>query len=233
MESEFADISEIKIQKNNRREYKDGPFFSHLLGYLGKVTQDEIKNGKYLLDDYIGRTGIEQIYDAQIRGIYGEELTEINNLGQIQKTLATKQPIAGKDIILSLDSELQKVLYQSLKSQLSRLSTSRAAAVAMDPRNGKILALVSFPGFDNNNFIKGDSVYINNLFNNKNFPLINRVISGNYPSGSTIKPMLALAALQENIINPQKTINCPGYIIFTTNRVKFIGSIKIGTYTAR
>ena len=212
LESEFTNIPEIKIRKNNKREYLEGPIFSHILGYLGKVTPEEVKSGKYLLDDSIGRTGVEQVYDSQIRGIYGEELTEINNLGQMQKTLATKQPIAGEDLVLSIDAGLQKVIYQSLKSKLSRLSTSRAAAVAMDPRNGKILALVSFPSFDNNAFIEGDSTYINNLFNNNNYPLINRVISGGYPSGSTIKPMLALAALQENIINPSKTINCPGYI---------------------
>jgi len=212
LESEFSNISEIKIQKNSKREYQDGPIFSHILGYLGKVTQTEIKNGEYLLDDSVGRTGIEQVYDGLIRGAYGEELTEINNLGQAQKILATKDPISGEDLILSIDAGLQKVLYQSLKAKLSQLSTSRAAAVAMDPRNGQILAMVSFPSFDNNGFIEGDSTYINNLFNNSNYPLINRVISGGYPSGSTIKPMLALAALQEKVIDSQKTITCPGYI---------------------
>ncbi|MCX6730090.1 MAG: penicillin-binding protein 2, partial [Candidatus Portnoybacteria bacterium] len=212
LESEFSNIPEIKIQKNSKREYQDGPIFSHVLGYLGKVTQEEIKNKKYLLDDSIGRTGVEQVYDNLIRGVYGEELTEINNLGQAQKVLATKQPVSGEDLILSIDAGLQKVLYQSLKTKLSQLSTSRAAAVAMDPRNGKILALVSFPSFDNNSFIEGDPTYINNLFKNSNYPLINRVISGGYPSGSTIKPMLALAALQENIIDPLKNLTCPGYI---------------------
>lgn len=212
LESEFSDISEIKIQKNSKREYQDGLIFAHILGYLGKVTMKEVKNEGYFLDDYIGRTGIEQTYNQQLKGVHGKELTEINNLGQTQKILATKQPIEGENLTLSIDSKLQKILYQSLKSKLSQLSTSRAAAVAMDPRNGKILALVSLPSFDNNNFIKGDATYINNLFHNNNFPLINRVISGGYPPGSTIKPMLALAALQENIINPLKTINCPGYI---------------------
>jgi penicillin-binding protein 2 len=82
----------------------------------------------------------------------------------------------------------------------------------MDPRNGKILALVSFPTYDNNGFIKGDSEYITKLFQDKNDPLINRVISGGYPSGSTIKPMLAAAVLQEKIIDPNKNLTCPGYI---------------------
>jgi len=212
LESEFSSLPEIKIQKNSKREYQDGSIFAHILGYLGKVAPEEVKKGGYFLDDYIGRTGIEQTYDQQLRGVYGEELTEINNLGQTQKVLATKESVSGQDLILSIDAKLQKILYQSLKAVLSELSTSRAAAVAMDPRNGKILALVSFPSFDNNNFISGNSTYIQKLFSDKNQPLFNRVISGGYPSGSTIKPMLALAALQEKIITPDKTLNCPGYI---------------------
>ncbi len=212
LESEFSGVPEIKIQKNNRRQYENGSMFAHVLGYLGKVTPEEVKNNNYLLDDYIGRTGLEQIYENIIKGTHGEELTEIDNLGKTQKILATKNSISGKDLILSIDAELQTVLYNSLKEKLSTLSTSRASAVAMDPRNGKILAMVNFPSFDNNEFIKGDSNYINKLFQNKDFPLINRAISGGYPSGSTIKPMLAIAALQEKIITPEKTLNCPGYI---------------------
>jgi len=210
LESEFSGFSEIKIQKNSRREYLDGAVFAHVLGYLGKVKQEEVNEKKYFLNDYIGRTGIEETYEKELRGIYGEELTEINNLGKTQKVLATKEPITGNDLVLSIDMGLQKIIYQSLKSKLSGLSISRAAAVAMDPRNGKILALVSFPSFDNNELIKGDSEYINKLFQDNNYPLINRVISGGYPSGSTIKPMLAAAALEENTINPNKTINCTG-----------------------
>jgi penicillin-binding protein 2 len=212
LESEFNNLSEIKIQKNSQRQYVDGPIFAHVLGYLGKVTQEEVDIKKYFLDDYIGRTGIEEIYEGRLRGTYGEDLTEIDNLGKTQKILATKDPIPGNDLTLSIDAGLQKVLYQSLKSRLSGMSTSRAAAVAMDPRNGKILALVSFPTYDNNGFIKGDSEYITKLFQDKNDPLINRVISGGYPSGSTIKPMLAAAVLQEKIIDPNKNLTCPGYI---------------------
>ncbi|HUT96289.1 MAG TPA: penicillin-binding protein 2 [Candidatus Paceibacterota bacterium] len=212
LESEFNIISEIKIQKNSRRYYEDGVIFSHILGYIGKVSPKEVKERKYFLDDYIGRTGIEEYYENRLRGTYGEELIEIDNKGKTQKILAVKDPIPGNDLILSVDAELQKVLYQSLKSRLSGMSTSRAAAIAMNPQNGKILALVSFPSFDNNSFIKGNSEYIQKIFQDKNNPLINRVISGRYPPGSTIKPMIASAALEENTINPDKIINCPGLI---------------------
>lgn len=212
LESEFNNLPEIKVQKNVRREYIDGPIFSHILGYIGKVTPEEVGTKNYFLDDYIGRTGVEATYEDQLRGIYGEELTEMDSLGRTQKVLATKEPISGKDLTLSIDAGLQKILYQSLKSKLSGMDTSKAAAVAMDPRNGKILALVSFPDFDNNGFVNGDSKYIAKLFQDKNQPLFNRAISGGYPSGSTIKPMLAAAALQENIIDPNKNLTCPGYI---------------------
>lgn len=212
LEAEFNAIPEIKIQKNSRRYYEDDAIFSHVLGYIGKVAPEEVKEKNYFLNDYIGRTGLEEYYEDLLRGTYGEELTEIDNKGRTQKILAVKNSISGNDLILSIDAELQKVLYQSLKSKLSRMSTSRAAAVAMNPQNGKILALVSFPSFNNNNFIKGDSEYIKKILQDKNNPLINRVISGRYPSGSTIKPMIASAALEENTISPDKTISCPGLI---------------------
>ena len=212
LETEFNNLSGIKIQKNSQRQYEDGAIFAHIMGYIGRVTPEEVSEKKYFLDDYIGRTGIEGVYENQLRGTYGEELTEIDNIGKTQKVLAVKEPVPGNDLVLSIDAELQKILYQSLKSRLSGLSTSKAAAVVMDPRNGKILALVSFPSFDNNSFVKGDSAYVARLFQDKNQPLFNRAISGGYPSGSTIKPMIAAAALEENIINPDKTINCTGEI---------------------
>lgn len=212
IESEFADVPEVKIQKNSRRQYADGPIFAHILGYLGKVSSEEISQKNYFIDDVVGRTGLEEFYQDSLRGTYGAELAEIDSLGRTQKTLAAKEPIAGKNLVLSIDAGLQEALYQSLKSKLSTLNTSRAAAVAMNPQNGKILALVSFPSFDNNNLIKGDAEYVKKLFQDKNFPLINRAISGGYPSGSTIKPLLASAALEEKVITATKTINCPGQI---------------------
>ena len=212
LEAEIIDFPAIKIQKKSRRYYEDSQAFSHILGYLGKVTKEELKSEKYYLDDYIGRTGIEQAYEEKLRGKPGEDLTEIDSLGKAQKVLATKEPIAGEDLVLSIDSGLQEVLYLALKRALSGLQTSRAAAVAMNPKNGKILALISFPDFNSNSFIKGTEDYIKKVLNDKNQPLFNRAISGTYPSGSTIKPIIAAAALQENIITANKTIYCPGQI---------------------
>jgi penicillin-binding protein 2 len=213
MESEFSDVPEISVNKDSRRQYLDGPVFAHVLGYLGKAGKEEVSGKNYFLDDYVGRSGIENIYEDLLRGIYGEELIEVDNLGIKQSVLAVKEPIVGKDLVLSIDAELQKEIYNTLKAELNILNTSKAAAVAINPRDGKILALVSFPSFDNNEFIKGLSFEeFNKIEQNKNEPLFNRAISGNYPPGSTIKPLIASAVLQEEVINPDKKINCLGSI---------------------
>lgn len=213
LESVFNNIPEIGIAKNSFRQYENGPIFSHVIGYLGKVNKEETLDKKYLFDDYVGRAGLEKIYDEQLRGENGEQLTEVDSMGRTQKILAIKDARAGNDLILSIDAELQKKIYNSLKSKLATLSTSRAAAVAVNPQNGKVLALVSFPEFENNQFIRGlTSQEFDNILNNKNEPLFNRVVSGLYPPGSTIKPMLAFGALMENTVNPNQQINCPGYL---------------------
>lgn len=213
IESEFADIPAISIRKDSRREYKNGPYFSHILGYLGKVGKEEVISRNYFLDDYIGKDGVENKYEDLLRGTYGEQLVEVNNMGKVQKILATKEPIAGQDIILSIDAELQRKIYNTLKSKLDTLRTPKAAAIAIDPQNGKILALVSFPSFENNEFVQGLSPDIfNKIIQDKNEPLFNRAIMGTYPPGSTIKPLIASAVLEEGIISLNKQINCSGYI---------------------
>jgi penicillin-binding protein 2 len=213
LESEFSNVPEISIKKDSRRQYNDGPIFSHVLGYMAKADEEEVKQKNYFIDDYIGRNGIEFIYEGLLRGLYGEELVETDNLGRKQKTLAIKEPVIGKDITLSIDAELQKEIYNALKAKLNTLYTSKAAAIAINPQNGKVLSLVSFPSFDNNEFVKGLTPELfEKILENKNEPLFNRAIMGLYPPGSTIKPLLASAVLQEGIIDPNKQINCPGYI---------------------
>ena len=213
LESEFSDVPEISIKKDSRRQYNDGFIFSHVLGYMAKADKEEVKQKNYFIDDYVGRDGIESIYEDLLKGLYGEELVETDNLGKKQKTLAIKEPVIGKDITLSIDADLQKEIYNALKTRLNTLYTSKAAAIAINPQNGKVLSLVSFPSFDNNEFAKGLTPELfEKILENKNEPLFNRAIMGLYPPGSTIKPLLASAVLQEKIISPNKQINCPGYI---------------------
>ena len=231
LESHFSDISAIRIVKDSYREYENGPVFSHILGYLGKVDKDEISQKNYLIDDYIGRTGLEKFYENILRGTFGQELVEIDNLGQTQKVLATKEPVAGEDLILSIDAELQKKLYQAMAGR-------RGAGIAVNPQNGKILALVSLPTYNNNEFIKGLSQEsFKKIFENPNQPLFNRAIAGTYPPGSTIKPLLASAILKEGIVTPTKQIYCSGSltlpdkynpnIFYTYNDWKAHGPVNI------
>jgi penicillin-binding protein 2 len=209
LEPQFSDVSAIRIIKDSFREYENGLVFSHILGYLGKVDEDEVAGGDYLIDDFIGRTDLEKFYENILRGTYGQELVEVDNLGRTQKVLATKEAVAGEDLILSIDGELQKKLYQAF-------GTRKGAGIAVNPQNGKILALVSFPSFDNNDFIKGLSPELfKKIFENPNQPLFNRAIAGTYPPGSTIKPMLASAVLKEGIISPDKQLYCPGFLTLT------------------
>jgi penicillin-binding protein 2 len=199
LEAQYADVPAVSIRKDSQREYEDEFFFSHPLGYLGKVNEQELEKG-YLLDDYIGRDGIEKFYEDVLRGTYGEELVEIDNLGRIQKVIATKEAVSGQDLVLSIDADLQKQLYWAMRGR-------KGAAIALNPQNGKILALVSSPGFDTDNLVEAMSSSAQ--------PLFNRAIAGGYPSGSTIKPLIAAAALEEEVISPDKQLFCSGSLTLT------------------
>lgn len=204
----------IVIEKTARRFYEDGMIFSHIIGYDGKITRKELgENPDYLMTDYIGKSGLEKSYEKELRGKYGINRMEIDSLGNIKKNLGTVNPISGNDLVLNIDEGLQKKLYDSLSQILETTNTKTAAAVAIDPRNGGVLAMVSLPGYDNNLFSGGigNEDYLN-LINDKNLPLLNRVIGGEYPPGSTLKPAVAAAALSEGVITPETTVNCSGGI---------------------
>lgn len=214
LESRFSENPAILIETASKRNYVNGIYFSHFLGYLGKISPEEHeKRPNYLIDDYIGKTGLELYYEDILRGYYGERLVEIDSRGEIKNTFARKESKEGKNITLSIDKGLQEKLYNELRQMLWQLKTDRAAGVALDPNSGKILALVSFPSFDNNKFIKGLSQKeFQEMGQNPSKPFLNRVISGAYPPGSTIKPLIATAALKEKIIEPNENINCAGSI---------------------
>lgn len=208
------DLRGIAIEKTAIRNYEDGMIFSHIVGYDGKITKEEIiKNEGYLLTDYIGKTGIEKSYERELHGKHGAKQTEIDSLGNMKKDLGVIEPQSGSDLILNIDEGLQKKLYDSLVSVLEKTETNTAAAVAIDPRNGGVLAMVSLPSFDNNLFARGISNEdYKNLVADNDLPLLNRAIGGEYPPGSTLKPAVAAAAMSEGIIDEGTTVNCSGSI---------------------
>lgn len=204
------------VEKNPIREYKDAVIFSHLVGYTGKITREELtqySDRNYLLNDDIGKAGLEVYYEQYLHGVPGRKQVEIDASGNFKKTLPEVPSQPGNNLKLNIDYDLQTVLYEALLNIMKRGSAKKAAAVASDPQTGRVLAYISLPGFDNNWFASGIKNHqYASLINDPNIPLLNRVISGTYPPGSTVKPMLAIAALTEGIITPQTKILDDGVI---------------------
>jgi penicillin-binding protein 2 len=204
----------IAIEKTAIRFYENGMIFAPILGYDGKITQDELsKNPGYFMTDYIGKSGLEKSYEKELRGQYGKNQVEVDSLGSMKKNLGVINPKAGNDLVLHIDEDLQKKIYDSLAGILDKTGTKTAAAVAIDPRNGGVLAMVSLPSYDNNMFARGiTGEEYQALIKNKDLPLFNRCTNGEYPPGSTLKPAVAAAALMEGTISPETTVNCSGAI---------------------
>lgn len=220
-----GELNGISIEKTAIRDYSDGPIFSHILGYEGKIEQKELdQNDGYLLTDYIGKQGIEKSYESFLRGKHGANQIEVDSMGNTKREVGIVNPQPGNDLIMSIDSALQKKIYDSMIGVMEKTNTETAAAVAIDPRNGKILALINIPSYDNNLFankISGNQ-YVQ-LINDPNKPLFNRAISGEYPPGSTIKPIISAAALSEGIISPSTIIDSLGGRLY-------IGSFSFGDW---
>lgn len=204
-----ASLPGIELDPTARRNYENGQIFSQVLGYDGKITQNELANHlEYSMTDYIGKTGLEKYYESDLRGINGAKQMEVDSLGNIKKDLGTVDPQSGNDLVLNIDKDLQEKLYNSISEILEKTKTKTAAAVAINPKTGGVLAMVSFPSFDNNLFAQGISqADYKKLITDSNLPLFNRVIDGEYPPGSTIKPAVAAAALSEKTITPETIID--------------------------
>jgi penicillin-binding protein 2 len=206
----------VKCQPIAIREYNDSIYMSHILGYIGKINQEELeqfKSKNYLVTDYIGKSGLESYYEDKLKGTDGRKQIEINSQGEEIKVIAEEEGSPGNNLVLTLDSELQKMVYDTIENIAEEQNSKGASAIVLDPRNGEILALVSWPGYDTNEFVKGieyDKYQF--LLNDERKPLFNKTIAGEYPSGSVFKPVVASAALQEGVITENTTVNSVGGI---------------------
>lgn len=200
----------MRLEKNAQRQYPFGVYFAHILGYTGQISPSELKDrDNYLLNDQIGKDGLERQYEEILRGEPGQEQMEVDALGRIRNLLASKLPEPGEGLVLFIDGELQKKLYSSLEG----MADNAAAAVAIDPNNGGVLAMVSLPGFDSNLLVQGISqLELDALFGKYDQPFLNRAVAGQYPPGSTLKPLIAAAALEEKVISSSRQINCTGLL---------------------
>lgn len=215
LEKEFSEIPAVSVFTEPLREYPQGIYFSHIIGYTGRINQAEygrLKGEGYDLNATIGKGGLESFYEKYLYGQNGKEIVEVDALGNVVKKLGKKEPQAGLNLITTIDSNLQKKTYEVLEKISLKVGSKRAAAVAIDPQNGEVLSMVSLPSFDNNIFNKETAKETQRLFSNPLKPLFNRAISGTYSTGSTIKPIIAAAALSEGIITPFTRIFDRGYI---------------------
>lgn len=209
MEEKIKEIDGARLEKNAIRNYVEGEYISNVIGYSGRINEIELKNyPEYFLTDTIGKDGLELFYEKQLKGKCGREEIEVDSFGKKTRTVEKKDPVSGSNLILNIDFELQKKIYNELEKITAEIKTGAGASVvALNPKNGAVLALVNFPSYDNNLFAKGiSSADYNKLLNNKTSPLFNRSISGEYPPGSIFKMTVGAGALQEKIISPNYKI---------------------------
>ncbi len=221
----------VEVQARLFRQYPLGDLASHVVGYIGRINQrekeamedwpeDDLAN--YRGTEYIGKLGIEQSYERQLHGQTGFERVETSAGGRAVRSLANTPARPGQTVILSLDIKLQKLVEDMFGQR-------RGALVAMDPRNGEVLAFVSKPTFDPNLFVEGIDVENWRLLNESlDKPLLNRALRGTYPPGSTYKPFMGLAALETGKRTPGAITNDPGYWMFGNHRFRSHGDHGLG-----
>lgn len=199
------DPQAANIEVSTVRSYPFGPSVAHILGYVGQISAEDLKEPEYKnyhSGDLIGRSGIEKVYESVLKGIDGAEITEIDAAGHRLRTLKTVDPIPGQNVYLSIDADLQKKVYDSLQAGVTKVKSCCGAAVAETPKTGEILALASYPSYDDNAFTDSTrSKEVSSYFNDADSPLLDRAISGTYPPGSTFKITTALAGLSSGKIN--------------------------------
>ncbi len=231
-EQDIARFSEIKyqfpgvkIETQMTRYYPHGELFAHVIGYVGRINDKELKTidkDAYAGTNLIGKIGVEKSYEDLLHGVPGNESVEADAFGNVLRHLGRKDPIRGNDLFLSLDYGLQVVASQQLAGR-------RGAIVAMNPNTGEILALVSSPSFNPNLFVTGIShTDYSALRDNLDQPLYNRAVQGVYPPGSTIKPMFGLGGIHYGYVNWQTAISDPGYFTLPGDSHRFRDHKKSG-----
>jgi penicillin-binding protein 2 len=200
----------IKVSARLTRSYPKGELFAHVVGYVGRINERELRaidSIKYSGTDSIGKVGLEKFYEQNLLGEVGSEHVETNAKGRVMRVLDQANPNAGNDLVLHLDSRLQQISYDAFDGE-------RGALIAMDIKNGGILAMVSAPSYDPNLFVSGISQKNYDLLvNSTDKPLFNRAIRGQYPPGSTVKPLFGLIGLTNKNITIDTKIEDPGYFI--------------------
>jgi penicillin-binding protein 2 len=202
------DLPGVVVDVKPRRHYIKRQSAAHLIGYLSEINSDELKSGKYPEckgGDFIGKFGVEKVFERFLKGKRGGQQVEVNVVGQVVKVLKTVDALPGQNIYLTIDYILQKKAEELLEG-------IAGAVVAMDPETGNILVMASSPSFDQNAFVDGMSYkQWESLISNPLRPMENKAVQGEYPPASTFKIVTAIAGLEEGVIDENTIMHCPGY----------------------
>jgi penicillin-binding protein 2 len=209
LETHQLDLPGVSVQVGPRRTYPFNDMAAHLLGYVGEVSQQELANRQgYRMGDLIGKAGAERYWEDYLRGIDGGQQVEVDAVGRKLRTLSEVEETPGNTLVMTLDRELQLAAERAMGDH-------EGAVVALDPRSGEVLAMVSRPAFDPNVFARGiHRAEWKALTQDRKRPLNSKAVQGTYPPGSTFKVVMAAAALEEGVINPFTQIFCGGGIWF-------------------
>ena len=211
------DLPGVEVVVETQRKYTTGSLFAHILGYTGPVSGEEfaaLRDEGYLPDDLIGRAGVEATYEQQLRGTYGLQAVERDASGREIQVLRTEvQPVAGSSLELTIDTKIQEEAQKALAWGMRAAGLKRGVIIVINPQNGEILAMVSAPSYDDNEFSGGiDAADYKRLLNDPNKPLVNHAISDQYPPGSTFKLVAGTGTLSDGKITTQTQIRTAGYL---------------------
>jgi penicillin-binding protein 2 len=207
LEEYRLDLPGVLVQAEPVRDHLRGEVAAHALGYLGEITEDELKTRRgYRAGSLIGKSGVERVYDGVLRGIDGRQRVEVDAAGRPVRVLSREAAHPGQSLVLNLDADLQAVAEAALGNR-------NGAVVAMDPRNGEVLVMVAHPAFDPNQFAGGISpANWKRLTGDRRVPLLNRATEGTYEPGSVFKIVTGLAALSEGVATRDTMFNCTGQL---------------------
>ncbi len=212
----LGDSPAMHVAIGSKRKYPysaEVPSLSHILGYVGSVTPKELvaEGSVYHQTDVTGKTGVETTAEEKLRGVHGEKVYEVDAKNKVTSLVSDKVPTDGQDVTLTIDFALQQTMDRVMREGMAKANVERGAAIAMDPRDGSILAIASLPAYDNNQFSGAvSSTVYRALIDNPSHPLLARAWAGIYPSGSTVKPVVAIGALMEHVITAKTTVNSTG-----------------------
>lgn len=220
IEEERLQLPGVIVQIEPLREYLSTTLVSHVIGYVGHIPEQEVesyldrRDADYDANDIVGLTGVELTFEDQLRGRKGQRHIEVDVTGREVGIIGRPlEPVAGHNLVLTIDVDLQSVAQEALQKAMVEADSESAVAIAMDPKTGEILAMVSLPTYDNNLFVGGISEEdYAQLSEDPHHPLVNHAISGQYPPGSTFKIVTAAAGLEQGIVSRTSLLFCPGTI---------------------